>query len=111
MKHSPSSKAIQEIMARLTRLEKAVFRKKEKHAATLQRDEGFTGPSGGVRLLISKKFFKTKKILRDVRKALGENDYYYGAAQVQTALNRLSKRSGPLAAPMEGGKKAYVKRK
>ncbi len=106
-----SKDPVQEIIKRIERLEKAVFRKKEKRAATSQQAEDFAGPSGGVRLLISKNFFKTKKILGDVRKALGKNDYHYGAPQVQTALNRLSTRTGPLAASTEGGKKVYVKRK
>ncbi len=110
MKHPASDKTIQEIIARLTRLEKAVFDRKVKQAPGSQQ-ENFAGPSGGVRLLISKKFFKTKRNLGDVRKALGENDYHYGAQQVHNALNRLSRRNGPLVVSMEGGKKFYVNRK
>ncbi len=110
MKHPAPEKAIREIIERLTRLEKAVFGKKEKQTPRLQK-ETFTGPRGGVRLLISKKFFKTKRNLGDVRKELAKNDYHYGAAQVQTALNRLSTRNGPLAASTGAGNKLYVRRK
>jgi hypothetical protein len=110
MRHPPSEQAIQKIIARLTRLERAVFRKKAKQPPTAQKED-FAGPSGGARLLISKNFFKAKRTLRDVRKALGKNDYHYGSAQIQTALNRLSTRTGPLAASTEGGKKVYVRRK
>ena len=101
---------LQEIIERLDRLEKAVFGSQKKHVADT-KERGFTGPTGGVRLLVSQNFFKTKRTLGDVRKALAKNDYHYGAAQVQTALNRLSTRSGPLAASKEGGNKLYVKRK
>jgi len=110
MAYPAPEKAIREIIARLTRLEKAVFGRNEKQTTASQKNN-FAGPSGGVRMLISKNFFKTKKNLGDVRKALGENDYHYGAPQVQTALNRLSTRTGPLAASTEGGKKVYVGRK
>lgn len=98
------------IIKRLDRLEKAVFgsRKKQVEKAKERR---FTGPSGGVRLLISKKFFNTGRILGDVKKALAKDDYHYGGAQIQTALNRLSTRKGPLASSTERGKKFYVKRK
>jgi hypothetical protein len=99
------------IIRRLERLEKAVFGSGRKRVRDAAKEQGFTGPSGGVRLLISKNFFKTKRNLGDVRKALGENDYHYGSAQVQTSLNRLSTRAGPLAASTEGGKKFYVRRK
>lgn len=101
---------LEDILVRLERLEKTVFKAK-KPQKSRGSDEEFVGPSGGVRLLISQGFFKTKRNLADVRNVLAKNDYHYGAAQVQTALNRLSKRTGPLAASSEGGKKQYVLRK
>jgi hypothetical protein len=101
---------LRKTIKRLERLENAVFgpRKKQIEDAKERR---FTGPSGGVRLLISKNFFNTKRILGDVKKALAKVDYHYGSAQIQTAPNRLSTRKGPLASSTEGGKKSYVKRK
>ena|SRR2546425_8255583 len=103
-------KAIQKISERLARLEAIVFDKKAKRIPS-SATQGFSGPSGGVRLLVSRGFFKTKRNLGEVRKALAENDYHYGSAQIQTALNRLSTRTGALTASKQGSKKSYVKRK
>src|SRR5712691_4732616 len=105
-----SDNLIRKINVRLVRLENAVFGKIGKQVPRLRKKE-FSGPSGGVRLLIARRFFKTKRNLGEVRKALTASGYQYGAAQVQTALNRLSTRTGPLAASKESGKKLYVKRK
>ena len=105
-----SAEQFQDFIKRLQRLEEAVFGSQNKPAEA-KKERGFTGPTGGVRLLISKGFFKTKRHLGDVRKMLADNEYHYGAAQIQTALNRLSTRKGPLAASTERGKKAYVNRK
>ena len=66
---------------------------------------------GGLRLLISRGFFKTKKSLGATRQELVKHDYHYSAASIQTTLNRLSTRTGPLAAFKEDGKKVYVRRK
>ena len=98
------------IEQRLERLEKAVFgTKRERKQKPVSTD--FTGPSGGVRLLVSQNFFKAKRTVADVRTALEKNDYHYVTAVIQTTLNRLSTRTGPLASSKEGGKKVYVKRK
>jgi hypothetical protein len=110
MKRTRQGSTTQEINARLARLENAVFGRKVEQAPSAQK-EIFVGPSGGVRLLIPRRFFKTKRNLGEVKKALAKNDYLYGAAQIQTALNRLSKRAGPLATSKERGKKVYVRRK
>ena len=99
-----------EILSRLDRLEKVVLGDKKKRLPS-QKKEEFSGPAGGVRLLVSRGFFKVKRHLGDVRKALTKDGYHYGAAQIQTALNRLSERDGPLVASKEGGKKVYVNRK
>lgn len=110
MHEQDTEKAIQGILARLDSLEKAVLDKKKKRIPSSGAQD-FSGPSGGVRLLISRGFFKTKRNLGDVRNELAKNEYHYGAAQIQTALNRLSSRTGPLAASKQSGKKSYVKRK
>ena len=73
--------------------------------------ESYRGPSGGVRMLHSKGFFASVRTLGAVRDALAKEGYHYGAAPVQTALNRLSTRTGLLATSRKGGKKVYVRRK
>lgn len=98
------------IEQRLERLENAVFRaRRERKHRPLSSD--FTGPSGGVRLLLTQNFFNTKRTVADVRTAFEKNDYHYVTAVIQTTLNRLSTRSGPLATFKLEGKKVYVKRK
>ena len=101
---------VKEILMRLDRLEKALFGNVRGKVAKPEK-QNFSGPAGGIRLLVSRRFFKMKRSLGDVRKALVKDDYHYGAAQVQTAMNRLSKRNGPLVASKEGGNKVYVDRK
>ena len=105
-------KILNTIDQRLARLEKAVFgQKKGKSTTRPAARKNFEGPSGGVRFLVSQGFFRTKRGLADVRAALTKNDYHYVAPVVQTALNRQSTRTGPLATFKEGGKKMYVNRK
>ena len=103
-------KSEDEVFFRLARLEKVVFGgNKEKRAP--KKFQNFSGPAGGVRLLVSHGFFKVKRSLNDARNALAKDGYHYGAAQVQTALNRLSRRNGLLVPSREAGKKMYVNRK
>jgi len=98
-----------EILSRLQRIEKAVFG--EGREKRFNQKQDFSGPSGGIRLLVSRGFFKVKRYLRDVRNALTKEGYHYGAQQVHNTLNRFSGRVGPLVASKEGGKKVYVNRK
>ena len=103
-------KSEEEILRRLARLERVIFgAKKERHSP--EKLQNFSGPTGGVRLMVSNGFFKVKRNLNDVRNALAKAGYHYGAAQVQTALNRLSRRDGLLVASRQAGKKIYVIRK
>ena len=98
------------INRRLKRLEDAVFGASKKSSRKpLQAD--YSGPTGGVRFLISKGTFKNKLSLGDVRAALEKNDYHYSAQAVHIALNRLAGKGGPLVVLKENGKKLYVKRK
>lgn len=104
------NQAIRKLAQRISRLEKAVFSGGRKPAEK-KPAKGFGGATGGVRLLISQNFFKSKRGLADVRTALKKNDYHYVNAVIQTALNRQSTRTSPLATFREGGKKMYVNRK
>lgn len=110
MKQRAIEKAIPEILARLSRLEKAVFSDRQKQPSAAQQEQ-FNGPTGGVRLLVSKNFFKSKRNLGEVRNELTKDEYHYSAQAVHEALKRLSGKDGPLVALTQGEKKLYVKRK
>lgn len=101
---------LRQIIDRIERLEKAIFISKRKTAPTIQAKD-FGGLKGGLHLLISRGFFKTKKTLSDTKQELEKHGYHYSAPAVQTTLNRLSRRTGPLTTFREGGKKVYIKRK
>jgi hypothetical protein len=104
---------IKSLAARIEKLEQVVFGggKNSRPKKLEKPTEDFSGPTGGIRLLISKKFFETKRGLSDVRKGISDQGYHYSVQAVQTGLNRLSKLGGPLVAFREGGKKIYAKRK
>lgn len=71
----------------------------------------YSGPKGGVRLLINDGFFKSKHDLASVRKELANRDYHYSRQAAHEALKSLSKIGGPLVVLKEGKKKLYVERK
>lgn len=71
----------------------------------------YGGLKGGLRKLLSRSFFGSQRKLAHVREALAKDGYHYSASAVQTALNRMSGRSGPLVASRVDGMKAYVRRK
>jgi hypothetical protein len=105
-----NEKTVKELKDRLTRLEKAVFGRKSGQVRETTVT-GFAGLKGGLHLLISRGFFKTKRALTATRQELEQHDYHYSPAAIQTTLNRLSTRTGQLAALKEGGRKVYVRRK
>ena len=104
------AKNIKEITTRLERLEKAVFSDKPT-TRLATKEKNFSGATGGIRLLISKKIFKKKQDLGSVKKHLESNNYYYSRQAIHEALKSLSKGRGILTAIEEGGKKVYVERK
>lgn len=71
----------------------------------------FSGPKGGILLLIKENFLKTKKTTDDVKTALENKEYIYLRQVIQTALDRLSKPTGPLVKIEEDRKRLYVQRK
>ena len=102
---------------RITRLEKTIFGHKgnfkvgSDSKGRQSKEPGFSGATGGVRFLISKRHFKKKLGLSEVRATLAKHEYHYSAQAVQMALNRLTRKDGPLVALREGGRKVYVERK
>lgn len=105
-----SNDAIKDILRRLDRLEKALAGSGPKRTKKAT-DKDFAGPSGGVRLLHSRGFFKAKRNVGSVKEALEKEGYHYRASVIQTALNRLSGRDKLLTSSKVGGKKVYVERK
>lgn len=106
------TEVLEDILSRLEKLEKAVFARKPDREDTKSISPGsFSGPKGGILMLIEKNFFQTPRAASEVKSSLGENDYHYSIQAVQTALNRLANLRGPLNTLKDGKKKTYVKRK
>lgn len=99
-----------DIYARLEKIEAVLGGKK--HAKTEENKGGnFSGAKGGILLLISKGFFTKKRNAPEVKAELDKLEYFYNIQVVQTTLNRLSGKTGPMIAINDAGKKVYVKRK
>lgn len=112
-----STNSIEELIKRLKELEirvaKLEGRKPEKVSKpiTIESDKGYSGPTGGVRFLIDKEFFKDKQELATIKLKLSEEGYHYSRQAVHEALKTLSKQGGPLVSLKEGKRKTYVVRK
>lgn len=103
---------IKDLTARVQKLETALVKKKPNARANKDGEAKYTGATGGVRFLIDKGFFSSKKSLGEVRKAAAGHGYHYSAQAIDTALSRKSAgASSPLVALKEGGGKKYVRRK
>lgn len=84
----------------------------EKYTKVIEgKVQNFSGAKGGALLLISKGFFSKKRNAPEIKAELDKLEYFYNIQVVQTALNRLSGKKGPLIAMGGKGKKVYVKRK
>ncbi|MFA6136309.1 MAG: hypothetical protein WC705_03065 [Candidatus Paceibacterota bacterium] len=101
------------VIKRLNRLEKYVFRNKDEQTLEDKKDRksDFSGPTGGLRFLVLRNFFKTKRKFSDIRAELEKNSYHYSPQAVDMGLKRLSKLKGPLVALKQKGKKFYGERK
>jgi len=106
----PKENEIKFIIDRLNKLEKKVFGSGAKKKEKID-EEKFLGISGGLRFLVSKGFFNSKRTLAEIKIELNKNNYFSSIQAVQTALNRFSKPGGLLISFKEGGKKFYAKRK
>ncbi len=106
------TEAYEDIIGRLEKLEKAVFARKNDPGVSISTSpRNFSGPKGGILMLIESNFFQTPRVASEVMSSLGENGYHYSIQAIQTALNRLSNLKGPLNTLRGGKKKMYVKRK
>lgn len=104
------NQAIRTLEQRTARLDSAMFGGGRK-TAEKKAVKDFTGATGGIRFLISKRFFKNKQGLAEVRTALSDNGYHYSRQAAHVALNNLTAKGGPLVSLQEGGRKVYVERK
>jgi len=106
-------KTIKEILERLQRLESVVFvDKKQEKNKFLKTKKDFKGITGGIRLLISRNFFKNqKKTFTSVKEALNKEGYFSSLQAIQGALDSLSTTQGPLKKIKEGKKNYYAERK
>jgi len=103
-------KTVINIISRLERVEKAVFGDQGSRVKKPSQAH-FRGATGGIRLLISKNFFDSKRALGNTRSALAQNGYHYSRQAVDMALKGLATRKGPLTLIKEGGRNLYVNRK
>lgn len=104
-------KILQQIFQRLERVEQAVFAKRQKPEHVKQKAVVHKGATGGVRLLVEDGFFNKKKQFGEICDAATARGYLYSKQAFQEALNRLSKKGGPLVALLEQGRKIYAIRK
>lgn len=103
---------IEQIKKRLEKLESVVFNNKNQEKTKITSpDNKYVGVKGGVLLLIDKNFLEKFRTAQQVRTSLIEQGYNYSIQVVQTTLNRLSTKSGPLTAMREGKTKVYARRK
>jgi len=102
------------INQRIKRLEKAVFGRRGETGGTPKsaaKASDFAGPTGGVRFLISKDYFRKKKALAEIRLALAQRDYHYSKQAVHEALKRLIQKGRTTGLSPRGRQEMYVNRK
>ncbi len=106
-------KVLRNIMSRLEKLERAVFRSRKGTTSQADKDaKKYKGATGGIRLLADEGYFDKKRAFGDICKALESKGYHYTKQAVQTPLNNLSSsKKKILVALTEKGRKLYAKRK
>lgn len=105
------NKILKQILSRLEQLENAVFGKKNLKTKPATNKTKFQGTTGGIRLLVSQKFFKNKKTFTEIKKRLRKKGYYSSPQAIQTSLNKLSTKKRLLVKFKEGKKNYYAERK
>ena len=113
MTMTTDEKALRDIMSRLEKLERAVFRSGKVTTSKTGKDaKKYKGATGGIRLLADEGYFDKKHTFGDICKALENKGYHYTKQAVQTPLNNLSSpKKKLLVALTENGRKLYAKRK
>lgn len=108
-----NEKLLRDIMSRLKKLERAVFRSEKGTTSRTDMDaKKYKGATGGIRLLVDEGYFDKKRAFADICKTLESKGYHYTKQAVQTPLNNLSTpKKKLLVALTEKGRKLYAKRK
>ncbi len=106
-----NKKILKQILSRLEKLETEVFGKKNLKTKSVINKVKFRGVTGGIRLLVSQKFFISKKTFTEIKEELHKRGYYSSLQAIQAALNKLSTKKGPLVKFKEGKKNYYAQRK
>jgi hypothetical protein len=105
----------EDLVGRIVALERAVFGGGTKPTAKLveskKSKDDFSGATGGLRLILSKGFFDSRRKFSEIEAELKKQGYHYSKQAIQTPLNRLSTKGGSLVGLKEQGRKVYVKRK
>jgi hypothetical protein len=97
-----------DLVKRVEALERAVFGTEPKRRSA---KGNFKGATGALRLLLIKGFFDRRRRFAEIEKEMNSHGYHYSKQAIQTPLNNMSSRSGPLVGLKEKGHKVYVKRK
>lgn len=111
------SKEIDKILARLADHERRIVLVEGRTLPAISKKPSvsaamdYSGPTGGVKYLISQGFLKEKRDLAAMRQQLTDEGYHYSRQAIHEALKTLSKPSGPLVSLKEGARKIYVERK
>jgi len=110
---SVNEKALKKIIARIDKLESAVFGTGNRAKNSARTDaKKYKGATGGIRLLADEGYFDKKRNFGDICIALESKGYHYTKQAVQTPLNNLSSTKGKLLVALtERGRKQYAKRK
>src|SRR3989344_3012281 len=101
------NRVIEDILERLQKIESKINVEK-KPKTTKVTMEKFSGAKGGALLLISKGFFSKKRMISEAKAEFDKLEYFYSSQVIQTALNRLSGKKGPLIVTEQKGKKVYA---
>ncbi len=112
MADSQLEKIVKDHEGRIRELE-ALLLNKESKSSNKEKSviNKYSGPKGGVLLLLDNPFFNPKSTAAAVHAELDKKGYVYRKVVVQTALRRLSNPKGPLVKVEESGKQVYVQRK
>lgn len=104
---------LKKLAARLDKVEGLLLspRRTKQRLEPSRVKDNHAGATGGIRLLVSKGYFRSKRKFPEIIAELKKQGYLYSKQAFQDALTRLSRRGGPLTSIRESGIKVYAQRK